>query len=346
METHRLLDLLEAYERAPKEFHATSYWRSYEQDILDTIAGIDIGEIQSGKYPILATFGFGASVYTYHPHSPFWKNIVLKFIHRVVIRDKAVLPYGLCLSTIREMAYHHCEVMANLTKAKPIGGIEMATAGNPADVFEIDGRHYSVHFLSYYLRYCFAHKNIPIGGSEIIVELGSGSGTQIEVLKKLYPDLTVLCFDLPAQIFLCEAYLSEALGKEKIVGTDATLAWNDLSHLKRGHVHFFGNWQIPLVKDCECDIFWNAASFGEMEPEVVRNYLSYIKGEAKWIYLLQARHGKETTGSVHVQDKCTFDDYGRMLSGYVLQDHHDAYEAVRRLSQSGGYFEAVWKREG
>jgi putative sugar O-methyltransferase len=265
---------------------------------------------------------------------------------RFLIKDRAILPYGLSIPDIREMAYHHCELMGKLTKAKHISEIEISTIGNPADIFEIDGRKYSVHFLSYYLRYCFMHKCIPFTGSEIIVELGSGSGKQIEVLKKLYPNLTVLCFDLPGQIFLCEAYLSEALGKEQIVGTDTTLSWKDMSQIKRGHTHFFGNWQLPLTKDYEFDIFLNAASFGEMEPNVVKNYLSCIKGKAKHIYLLQARHGKETTGKAHVKDKSTFDDYVRMLPGYLLQDHHDAYQAHKRLLDSGGYFEAVWKKDG
>jgi putative sugar O-methyltransferase len=337
MNINGLSNLLDAYKKAPKEFFATSYWQSYEKDILDTISKIEIDDLRSGKYPILATFGFGDLIYLYRSYSPFWKNLILKFIH-FLIQDRAVLPYDLSLSEIRAMAYHHCELVGKLTGSIPISDIEMSTVGNPADVFEIGGKKYSIQFLSYYIRYCFAHKNISLTGNEVIVELGSGSGMQIEVLKKLHPDLTVLCFDLPGQLFLCETYLSEVLGKENIVGTDTTLEWNDLSLVKKGHVHFFGNWQIPLIKNFEFDIFWNAASFGEMEPEIVKNYLSYIKGMAKWIYLLQATNGKED-----VKDKSTFDDYDKMLTGYSLQDNQYAYQAHKRLSASGGYFEAVWK---
>jgi hypothetical protein len=193
------------------------------------------------------------------------------------------------------------------------------------------------------VRYCFAHKQIGISGNEIIVELGSGSGKQVEVLKKLYPDLTILCFDLPAQIFLCQSYLSAVLGKDAVVGTDVTLSWKDLSRLEKGRVYCFGNWQLPLVSAMDFDIFWNAASFGEMEPEVVERYLSYVKGRARWVYLLQARHGKETAGRNRVERKTTFDDYDRYLSDYALQEAHEAYEAHRRMSHTGGYFEAVWK---
>jgi hypothetical protein len=201
-----------------------------------------------------------------------------------------------------------------------------------------------MQFLSYYVRYCFSQKHIRFRGDEIVVELGSGSGYQIEVLKKLYPDLTVLCFDLPAQIFLCEKYLTQALGEPSIVGTGRTRGWSDLSSIDRGRVHFFGSWQIPLLENFGFDVFWNAASFGEMEPEIVENYLRYVKGNASWIYLLQARHGKETTGATHVENPIAFGDYEEMLSGYSLQEEHDAWQAHRRLWQSGGYFEAVWRK--
>ena len=344
MEKNKLKDLLQEYWKAPKEFHMTTYWESYEKLLLDTVHSIDLDQLRSGKYPILATFGFNDNIYTYHPNLPLWKKVILQFIHRYLIKSKGMLPYGINISDIREMAYHHCELMSDLSNAKSIRAIEVSTFGCPEDIFEINGKKYTLPFLNYYLRYCFAHKHISFIGDEIVVELGSGSGYQIEVLKKLYPHLTVVCFDLPAQIYLCERYLTKALGEENIVGTDVTLKWRDLSGLNKGHVHCFGNWQITLLRDLQFDIFWNAASFGEMEPEVVENYLNYVKGNASWIYLLQARYGKETGGKNHVVNPITFDDYKELLSGYVLRKEHDAWLAHKRLLQSGGYFEGVWEK--
>lgn len=342
MDTDRLQRLLQEHRQAPEEFQVTGYWDSYEKQILDTIYSINLNELRSGKYPILATFGFNDVLHTYHPNMPLWKKSSFKFIHRHVLKNRPILPYGLKTSDIQEMAYRHCELTALLTNAIPIKALEVSDFGHPQDLFEIDNKKYTMPFLDYYMRYCFANKHIGFKGDEIVVELGSGSGYQVEVLKKAYPDLTVLCFDLPAQIFLCETYLAEALGEENITGTETTSHWKDLSGIEKGRVHFFGNWQMPLLEDFAFDVFWNAASFGEMEPDVVKHYLSYVEGRAKWVYLLQARHGKETTGKARVEDPITLEDYKTLLSGYVLEEEHDAWKAYGRLTQSGGYFEGVW----
>ena len=343
MNNDELKDLLQEYKNASNEFHVTNYWSSYEDQILDTISSIDLNQLRSGKYPILATFGFADVIYSYHPN---WsmrhklKRKILELISQHLIKNKSVFPYDMNLMQIRELAYHHCELRSKLSNAKSINTIEVSTFGAPQDIFELHGKMYTLAFLNYYLRYCFAQKYINFRGDEIVVELGSGSGYQIEVLKKLYPDMTFLCFDLPAQTFLCQRYLLAALGEKNVVGTDVTLKWGDLSDIEKGKVHFFGNWQIPLLKNFQFDVFWNAASFGEMEPDIVENYLKYIKGNSRWIYLLQAQHGKETTGKTHVKEPITFDKYNSLLSGYLLQEKHDAWQPLNRLMQ---YFEGVWR---
>jgi hypothetical protein len=114
--------------------------------------------------------------------------------------------------------------------------------------------------------------------------------------------------------------------------------------LEKGKIHMFGNWQFPLLHEFKFDIFWNAASFGEMEPEIVANYLGYINGNFSWVYLMQARNGKESTSEAGVVKPILFADYGKMLGQqYKLVEEDDAYDAHRRVSQTGGYFQAVWQ---
>ena len=344
-DVQRLSNLLNAYRAAPAAFQATSYWEAYEKEILSTIEALEPAKLRSGRYKILSTFGFNDTVYSWQGKQSAAGRAILRLFTAMFSNIRDISPYKVRVSDIREFAYHHCELMGELASARPIDSIEVSTFGGPSDIFEIAGRKYSMPFLNFYLRYCFAQRVISLAGDECVVELGSGSGYQVEVLKKLYPDMTILCFDLPAQIFLCETYLSEALGGDQVVGTETTRDWRDLSKLEKGKVHFFGNWQFPLLQAASIDVFWNAASFGEMEPEVVENYLSYVKGNANWVYLLQARHGKETSGKSHVQKATALDDYTNFLAGYSLCEERDAWHAHRRLKASGGYFEGVWKKE-
>jgi putative sugar O-methyltransferase len=252
------------------------------------------------------------------------------------------MPYNLKLEDIREMAYNHCLIQGQLKGVRSIREIETALFGNPTDLFQIDGKKYTMQFLNFYLRYCFAQSYLNLKGDETIVELGSGSGFQIEILKKIHPGLTIICFDLPSPLFLGEQYLKNVF-PDQVFSADQALDIQSLDELPKGKICFLGNWQFPLLKDTQWDVFWNAASFGEMEPHIVENYLSYVRGNAKRIYLLQARFGKETGRIVGVEKKIRFEDYRNMLNQYTLLEQEDVFQAHRRLSQSGGYFQGVWE---
>lgn len=336
--------LLKAYRDAPEVFQAGRYWKAYEDKIVSEIKKADLGQLRSGRHPIFSTFGFSEAIYNYHPSLPLHEKLIKQAIRKLFVTNRAILPYSLKLADIREMAYHHCELQGQLAGAKPISEIEASTFGNPADLFEIKGKQYTMQFLNYYIRFCFVQKVLKLQGNETIVELGSGSGFQVEVLKKVFPGLTMLCFDLPAPLYLCENYLSNVLGDTNVVKSDKTIEATDLnSVVEKGKVHFFGNWKFPLLQTFRFDLFWNAASFGEMEPDKVENYLRYVKGNSHAIYLLQARHGKESSENTGVVTPVKFSDYDAMLSGYELMEEADAFEAHRRMSQSGGYFQAIWQ---
>jgi putative sugar O-methyltransferase len=340
-----LTKLLEEYNKAPDIFQAGRYWKNYEDKIINEIKNSDIKQLRSGRYPIFGTFGFSESVYHYHPQTPFYQKFFKKVIRKFFITDKSLLPYSLKLSDIREMAYNNCVIQGELAKIKSISEIEVSTFGNPSDLFEINGRKYTMQFLNFYIRLCFAQRYLKLNGNETIVELGSGSGFQVEILKKIFPDLTILCFDLPCPLFLCEQYLSNSLGEQSIIKSAETLNATDLNSLPKGKVQMFGNWKFPLLEKYPFDVFWNAASFGEMEPEIVKNYLSYVLDNCNAIYLLQARHGKESDKRSGVVTPIRFNDYNNMLGDFKLIKESDAFEAHRKMSQSGGYFQAVWKKK-
>ncbi len=338
-------ELLKDYASAPELYKTTRYWREYEKKIIRELKKANLEYLRSGKYPVFATFGFSESVYHY-PHSiSFWKKSFLRLIRKYIIGNRKILPYSLRLKDIREMAYRHAELSSQLAGAPSVSTIEASGFGKPNDLFDINGKVYSMQFLTFFIRYCFVFRHLNFSGNEVIIELGSGSGHQIEILKKLHPNLTVICFDLPAPLYLCEVYLTNVLGSEQVVNYSFTKDVTSLESLQRGKVYLFPSWMFPLVSQFKFDLFWNSASFGEMEPNVVENYLKQIGDNSNWIYLLQAEHGKEGTDSTGVETPMTFDFYNKTLKEYSILQKEFVYQAHRRMSQSGGYFQAIWKRK-
>ena len=345
-DSKQLLDLLlEAYSNAPEIYQAGRYWKAYESRIISDIEAADLNELRSGKYPIFATFGFTEIVHYNHPDQPFYKKAVLSTLRALNNPRIPSMPYGLYLSDIREMAYRHAEIMGQLAGLKPISELACSTFGNPNDLFEINGNTYTTAFLTYYIRLCFVQMHLDLKGDETIVELGSGSGHQIEIIKKVFPEMTVACFDLPYTLFLCNTYLKNVLPEGSVIDAVEGIKQEDTLQIEKGKVNMFGNWQIPLLKDHSIDLFWNAASFGEMEPEIVSNYLTHILPVTDAVYLLQARHGKESKATKGVRKPTTFDDYCNMLNGFDLITEEDPYQANRKLKEGLAYFHAVWRKK-
>lgn len=346
-----LADLQQRYRAAPAVYHATRYWEAYEASIAREVATLDLEQIDSGLYPYLATFGFGTAPYRRRSKSMGAVGAaggLGRFVdaaHRAVgERRLKMLPYGMTLADVHALALERAELAAAHTGAVPPAQVQTPAFGQPQDRFEVDGRHHSVSHLTYYLRYCFVHGQVGLRGDELIAEIGSGSCKQAAVLRQALPRATLLCFDLPLQLLLGYEYLRGAMG-EQVVDLRETLQWTDLSRLQPGRVHFFGNWQAPLLRDRPVDLFWNAASFGEMEPEVVRHYLAQVAERATWIYLMQARHGKESgRRRGGVERPQTFADYCGYLPGHELRGERLAQGALKPYRESGGYFEAVWRR--
>jgi len=326
-----LRELISQYQNSPEIYHAGRYWELYEQRIIDEIARADLSQMRSGKYPIFGVLGFSENIYHANTSSPFYKRWVKEIVRRFVA-NTAAMPYSLTLADIRDMAYRHCILQGELSGLKSISEIEVSDYGKPQDLFIINGKKYTMQFLSYYLRACFVNKHVPFRGDETIVELGSGTGMQSEVIKKLFPKVTIINFDLPHCLYVCLKYLSASFDTHLQPG-----------EIIPGAINLFGNWQFPMVRDIKYDLFWNAMSMGEMEPDIVKNYLDFV--ESKHIYLMQATQGKESTKRTGVVRPIKFADYLEMAPGYELIVSEESYAANRRMKQSGGYFDAILKNK-
>jgi hypothetical protein len=80
-------------------------------------------------------------------------------------------------------------------------------------------------------------------------------------------------------------------------------------------------WQLEKLRG-QVDLFVNFISFQEMEPHIVRNYLSHVaRLGTRWVLLRNMREGKQKRSAGHhvgVDTPILGDDYLAMLPGYEL----------------------------
>jgi len=176
---------------------------------------------------------------------------------------------------------------------------------------------YTTPFERFMLPYDYCHKHIDFTQINTLVELGSGCGRQVEIIKKRHPNICFLLFDMPPALYVCEQYLKSIF--PDVVSYRETRDMTTMPR-KKG-IYIFGNWKFPIIKNI--DLFWNAASFQEMEPGVVANYLKYVNKEAKNVFLQERMEGKELAikkGKCGVLKKTTIEDYKRGLPDFKLVD--------------------------
>ncbi len=163
-------------------------------------------------------------------------------------------------------------------------------------------------------------------------------------MKKLYPDIIFLLFDIPPQLYVSESYLSSVFPKD-VVTFKETLDMETIDFSKKGRIYFFGNWKFPILKNMKIDLFWNAASFQEMEPDVVSNYLTIVNESAKAIFLQQTMEGKEEAvkkGEHGVLKATTLKDYQNNLKKFKLVKIEKSLTPFGTLA---GYSDSFWKRK-
>ena len=123
----------------------------------------------------------------------------------------------------------------------------------------------------------------------IFCELGPGLGRNIEVLAPLYKNATFLLFDIPPQQYVAHQYLSRVFPDRFIKYNESITIEPSSTTIPKslqGKIVLLPTWKMPKWEKIKIDIFWNSASFQEMEPDVVKNYLRHvISMDPSYIYI-------------------------------------------------------------
>jgi len=201
-----------------------------------------------------------------------------------------------------------------------------STYGEPVEQFEFDGRRFSRSSLNYLLGLAMLKKHLKGNIPKTILEIGGGFGTLGEIIASSgIEDFRYINIDIPPTSYVSQTYLSHILGKENVATYEKTRDASaiEISSLPKASV--LCSWQIEKLMG-RADLFVNFISFQEMEPHVVKNYLSHVSRlGTEWVLLRNMREGKNIRrdkNSVGVETPILSEDYPKMLAGYELVDRN------------------------
>lgn len=275
-------------------YKPTNYWAHYEKHFLPELRKKGLKDFRRRKDSILSSFGSTDLLIRGKIKFKVSFNGVgrlTKFLNRFF--DK--LPFlSLVASEIvpaEVTPYYYQYVKAKFNKeGLDISKCPTSRFGNPEDIIEIDDGLWSKAHLQYCSMFIDATKHINFESDSIVCELGTGMGRNIELLAHLYKDATFLMFDIPPQLYVAHQYLTKVFGSRIIKYNDAVNlipSENGTIPSKiKGKILILPTWRMPDWSATKINIFWNSASFQEMEPDVVLNYLKLVKNMSpEWIYI-------------------------------------------------------------
>jgi putative sugar O-methyltransferase len=339
------LELLDAmisdHHQSNEVFHTTHYWSLYEKSFLPYLRTHGLNNFRSGNYApggeVFWAFGAPDNV-----RGPIKKrHRILEWLHFNSESPKNPVHDN---SAERKRLFDFADAAGQAVSARPLSMLSASNVAGPSDIWQVNGNLITRSLLYYYLRYVFVAGHLDLSGEEVIVELGSGSGKQAEVLAKLYPDATILIFDIPPQLYVANQYLSTIFG-DRVLSYRETKDITKVSQIRRGGIHIFPNWRFDLVRELNADLFWSTATFGEMEPEVVLNYLKYVQQSTKNVYLMQVMTGRNRAilpWRRGVINPTTIEHYSIGLQGFNCVNREPASLADGRFA--GKYEDSFWKR--
>jgi putative sugar O-methyltransferase len=329
-----LLDLMtEDTESASDLYKPTNYWANYGKKLLPQLRSLGLRDFRRNKrMSILSRFGATDLLPISEARISLWKSIsippkVLELLSEVKTFEKLFGAIsrgvsGVELQDVRTLCYEFAECYGEANGAKSIRELEASTVGNPENLFLVQGKMYTMLLLYYYIQYAYCCKYLDFDSIDTMVEIGSGAGKQIEVIKKLHPHISVYVFDIPPQLYVCEEYLS-ALFPDSVVSYRETRTMTSIPSDHEGKVFIFGNWKLPELSNFKYDLFWNSASFQEMEPDVVLNYLKCVNEQTNYVFLNEMMGGQKLAnrkGQLGVLEQTKLEHYKRGLKDFELLD--------------------------
>jgi len=274
-----LKQMLDDQDKCDNLYKPTNYWAHYEKQFLPELRRYGLRDFRRRRASVLNSFG--ATDLKLNAQIEFQPRIrgrskVTKYLNTVFSELPFVSLTGSPINFDDVTLYFYSRVKAKFDALKlNLDMCPTSRFGNPEDLLEVNEGLWSREHLQYCSMFADATRYISFYERSTICELGPGMGRNIEVMAHLLPGATFLVFDIAPQLYVSNSYLQAVFGSRVIPYRDAVSLKPGPDQIK-GQIIIMPSWKVPEWASCKIDVFWNSASFQEMEPEVVRNYLGLV----------------------------------------------------------------------
>lgn len=337
---------------ASDQYKPTNYWLNYEKEILPEIKTLGLHDFR--RRHSLNFVKFGATdlepynIFLNLPPTYLTLRILQLNLRASLKLRKILARLSNHVFDVNLSLYHRAKSYGEKNGARPISEFEASPDGNPENLFDVNGKMYTVSLLDYYVQYAYCCRFMNFDSIKSTMELGCGSGKQAEVIKKLHPHMCFYLSDLPHALYICEKYLA-SLFPESVVSYRQTRLMKRIPEAKEGKIFIIGNWKIPEFENLNYDLFWNSDSLDQMEPEIVLNYLKYVNQQStKYVFLnerlTKGVHRTAKKGEQGVLKQTKLEHYKQGLSNFRLVDMSMRFQMPKILPWTSYEF-SFWKRK-
>lgn len=172
--------------------------------------------------------------------------------------------------------YYEREHGAWLADMAAARGLPDTLIGDPLDVITVNGHDISVFSLYHLSRINNFAQSVDFHTVKTVFEIGGGGGFTAHYLMHLFPNITrYLYVDIPPMLYVGTQYLKHFYGSAVLdYGHTRNMEVIDFTGAQR-QIICICPWQLPQV-DAQADLFWNSASFQEMDSSAVSAYASHV----------------------------------------------------------------------
>ncbi|HTU95761.1 MAG TPA: putative sugar O-methyltransferase, partial [Solirubrobacteraceae bacterium] len=174
--------------------------------------------------------------------------------------------------------------------------------GNPVPLC-LDGRLISQDLANSIIEFNFAARSGAVSDSARVAEVGAGYGRLAYVHAQAH-DLTYCVFDIPPALAVAQWYLTEALGRDRILpyATDADFASIE-PRLTPGTVAFFTPDQLEMFPDGWFGLTQTISTLPEMPARQSAHYLTLLAAKSsRAVFLKQWRQWRNEADQTDLRE--------------------------------------------